>query len=392
MALRVSWKWSKTVLAYGGSVIGQNNQILEPLSPLELLHPDGAAKHFLMVGGNCPALLSRARIADCGSADLVLLAPTAAECRTRNWLEQIVTSISRDLADDGLMYVLAPRRWRLYTTRLLHQKGLSLEAPILHLPDWTSSWCLVPLNLTMVRYALTRLVPIGLWNWALAESLLQLPGGKQVLPSLLPSVALVARRRGARPLFDWLFHLDGASHQPGSTILSIKWCHQDGTVVIHRFSPGDVVPATIAKMSLTMALAGERSSEAAIINHLGPSARQAAARIPHAVLARHKADYPILLQTTISGQLAAVLLAAKPHRLLEIVERIADWLACWNGATAATKPLGHDWLDQAILAPASLLMPFLRHGQQYLEWLPMRSALLAETVAPLVATHNNLTM
>jgi hypothetical protein len=55
-------------------------------------------------------------------------------------------------------------------------------------------------------------------------------------------------------------------------------------------------------------------------------------------------------------------------------------------------PLSYERLHRAAIVPARLLAPQLPGGTDYLAWLEARCADLAGRPAPLVATHNDLTM
>ena len=80
-----------------------------PISLLELFHPDGVARRALVRGGNCPEILRPLFSSEATEvADLVLFAPTAAECRAVEWLEDTVRELKQRLAPDGIVYVVAP--------------------------------------------------------------------------------------------------------------------------------------------------------------------------------------------------------------------------------------------------------------------------------------------
>ena len=363
------------------------------VSLLELFHPDGRADRSVVLGGGCPVSLLPVSHADAAdNADLIILAPTDDECRTRRWLEQAGQSIIQRLTADGVAYVLAPQRWRVTVRRLLRDYGLRDERTIVHLPDAASSRYLAPLTAMPLNYVLTQLVPIPRWMSSLAMAGSRLVPFEAFLGSVLPWVGLVMRRAGARPMFDWLFQMQPADGQPGAVVIGTSWRGQQGAVILHRFSRGDARPSAVAKMNLTKQHAGNRAREAIILASLGPAARSAGAQIPELLSFGQINHYPVLLQSPISGQSFAKLLSSHPNRLPEVLERITAWLERWNRETMAVRSLDCGLRERDFLAPAATLAPVLENGDEYRKWLEMRSARLLGVPVPLVATHNDLTM
>jgi hypothetical protein len=374
-------------------VNGQNKMIPGYISPLELLHPDGIARRSIVLGSNCPTLLlPNSCQVPADHADFALLAPTDAECRVRGWLEERVRMMAHKIAPDGIIYVLVPRRLRLRIMSLLRQYGLSVGPLIAHLPDWGLSRYLLPLNPIPAQYAFSKLLPIGPPKRHLAMMAFRFPGGENLLARMLPSVGLVARRPSARPLFNWLFNLGSEVHPPGSAIVCTGWRRQSGTAVLYRFSDGDAQPSTVAKMSLMTTLAVKDTNEAALINQLGPAARRAGARVPQPLFVEQINGHRVLLETAVSGQSLAALLAFKPSRLFDLMEHVTSWLERWNGSTKVIRSLDIELLNQELLAPAALLAPLLEQGEEYRQWLTIHCATATGIPVPLVATHNDLTM
>ncbi len=363
------------------------------LSPLELLHPDGIAERSLLIGCSPLALLRpESSTRDGKNADLVLLAPTIAECRAGGWLESAVQLLAQKLAADGIAYVLAPPRWRLRIKSLLHWHGLWIETTIAHLPNLASSHYLMPIDPIPARFMFSKLTASHPWGRRFARLALCLPGGEKLLDSLLPSVGLVARRPGGRPLFDWLFQLDGDLQQPRSVIVRRSWRGESGSVVLHRFTGGGAQPSAVAKMALTSRLAVNCVREAAIIGRLGQGARSVGVQVPQVLRLEQIGGYPVLIQTALGGQSVATLLASRSNLLLNLIERITSWLERWNRSTMIIEPLASEQLNQELLAPATLLAPLLQQGEDYLDWLTARCATVSGIPMPLVATHNDLTM
>ena len=346
-----------------------------------------------MIGSNAPvALLSAPGLPVVGDADFVILAPTPTECHTAGWLDTAVSSLARQLMLDGIAYILAPPPSRARVKRLLRHYGLVIGPSILHLPSRASSRYLVPLTPIPARYACAEVLPLPAWGRRLAMLGLRLPGAEKFLGNVLPSAGFIARPAGARPLFSWLFRLDGKGDRSGSALITRSWRSENGGVIVHRFLDGDVQPSAIAKMNLTTTGAPKCIAEAASLARLGTSARRAGARVPQALFLGRMDDRPLLLQTVIDGRTVALLLASQPARFSDAMERLVAWLERWNRATLVIKPLDRELLDREILAPAALIAPVLERGKEYQDWLSVRCATVRGLQVPFVATHNDLTM
>jgi hypothetical protein len=364
------------------------------ISPLELPHPDGAAGRALVLGGACPPMLYPAATVEPGEpADLVVLAPTTRECRAPGWLASAADAAAQSLADDGLVYVLAPRRARPRIRRLLRERGLLLGPSMAHFPNWSPPrhQVIVPLEMEPARFAFANLIALSPLRRRLARAACRLSIGRYLLARLLPGAAIVARRPGARPLFGWLGD-PNAAPEPGSAIISARQYGADGTVVLHPFEPGASRPSAIFKQALTASMAAGRRAEADLLRRLGLAAAQAGARVPQAALVETRAGHLALRQTVVSGRSAATWLATHPSEVAALAERVADWVISWNAATARRAPLDPALLQVAVLAPAQRLAPHLGDAPAYLDWLQRRCVAAAGAIAPLVATHNDLTM
>ncbi len=363
------------------------------ISPLELFHPDGFTKSSFVIGSNCPAvLLPKSRGGIDEHVDLFLLAPSVEECRTSGWFEQAVERLAQRLTPDGFAYVVVPLRWRRRITTLLRYQGLTLDTSLVHIPDLESSRYLVPLDVKPARYALSRLIPGFSWRRDLAKIGFRLRGGKEILRRLLPSIGIVARRPGTRPLFSWLFELQSDVQRAGSVVISLGWRRQNSQVVLHCFSDRDMEPLAVAKIALTTTSTVNLEHEAEALTRLGVSARIAGAQVPQIKELKQIDGNAVLLETVVHGKLLADLFARRPDSLLRHIEHLAAWLERWNQSTITTKPLDSVQLARDILAPAALLAPLLENGKEYQDWLIERCAKLAGIPVPLVATHNDLTM
>lgn len=365
------------------------------LSLLELLHPQGIAIRSLVIGSRCPEMLRpwSQMAAKEGNADLIILAPTARECRINGWVQEAIRSISQKLELNGVAYVLAPPLWRLRIRKLLSEYGLSIDQELLHLPDQELSRYLVPLSPIPAQYAFSNLLPLPKWGRLLATIAFHFFRCDQLFKHIVPSVGMAARRPGARPLFEWLFRLHSPrSHGFGSVIISRSWRGRDGAVILHRFVDRDDSLSAVAKMYLAKKPFDSLIREAEILDRLGPSARNAGAQIPQRLSFEQINEYPVLLQSMICGQSVASLLCSQPNRLMEIIKCLISWLEVWNRTTVVTRPLDREYLEKELLTSAALLAPVLQQGDDYRNYLAARYLPLTGVSVPFVATHNDLTM
>src|SRR5690349_14383468 len=109
------------------------------LWPLELLLPSAHARHRIVIGSSRPAFLGPSidgpiPFGAAAEADLIVVAPSAAERRDDGFARTLVTAIAARLAPDGLAYLLGPRRWRARVGRRLGAAGLVSGPDFLHLP------------------------------------------------------------------------------------------------------------------------------------------------------------------------------------------------------------------------------------------------------------------
>ena len=139
------------------------------------------------------------------SSDLILIAPTDAECRDWDALVAGIQTAVGILAGDGLVYVLAPRRYRRSIAAVLESSSLSITLSVLHYPDWASSRYLVPLRSGVLQYAFSSLVPTTLTRRLFARFAASSALGEKFLGMLLPWTGMVARRGGACPIGNWMF-------------------------------------------------------------------------------------------------------------------------------------------------------------------------------------------
>ncbi|MDQ5819915.1 MAG: aminoglycoside phosphotransferase family protein, partial [Actinomycetota bacterium] len=222
---------------------------------------------------------------------------------------------------------------------------------------------LVPLE--SVRHALDTLVPGVGWRGRAAHVGVRV-GAAPLLTFVTPA-AVVARRPGARPLFDWL-RLE-AGIEAAAPIVSYG---DRPSLLVH--SGGGL----IAKL-------GPVAAEAETLRELGPAARAAGAQVPEPLRTGAVAGLPLLVETVVPGRPAASeLRRGGGARYLDL---IVGWLERWNSATASRRRLSRTDLERAALAPLATLDLSAAYVQRVRD--------LCERVAgrtvPLVAAHHDLT-
>jgi hypothetical protein len=366
--------------------------VLHRQSPLlELLHPDGHVQRALILGSNCPArLIPEIGVCQEGYADLIVLAPTPAECRAPGWLNTQIRVVIQELARDGIVYLLARWPWRSRILGLLRRHGLTIDAALGHIPDWSTSSYLVPLDAATARYAFTKLLNASAVKRCLAVLAFRLPAAGQIGSRILSQVGVIVRHPGARPLFEWLFQASQKGQQ-GTVILRTTWRGSEGTIILHGRSLADPYPSVVAKLAGKMQ-ADRRIREAALLARLGPGARDAGAEVPRPLELVQVGASTTLIQNMVHGQSVAALLAAEPDRCSILVEQITSWLLRWHQATRIIQPLRSELLQMKLLVPLTILAPYICGSREYHDWLAARCCAAIDALAPMVAAHNDLTM
>lgn len=360
------------------------------VSLLVLLHPDGTVEGAAVEGAAAQTMLALPDASAAGPLDLVVLAPSAAQAAEDVWLETRLDALVPRLTGDALVYVLVPPGKRRRARHALRRVGLEIEVALAHVPTVESSRYLVPLERRGGSAAFGRVVAVWPRRRRLLAVFLRLPWASGVLGRLLPSVALVARRPGARPLAQWASALvdDGVRRQVAALVTSGR--AECDRVAVLAFPGSSEEGSVVGKVRAGGSGRLEREVEA--LTGLGTAARAAGAAVPEPIGLRALGSHSVLFETGLAGESAAALLASRPNRLTAVLELVADWLDRWHRATLVERTVQEQELDSAVLAAAEVLLPHLQNGERYVSWLRERCAVLAGAAIPCVATHNDLTM
>jgi hypothetical protein len=358
------------------------------LSPLELLHPSGTAERWLLLGDGWPAALLPGTPPRGVPADLVVIAPTGRQARDRRWLRSAVRSAAAQLADGGVIYVLAPpqaRRWRA----LLEEAGLSVEERFVHYSPGPDTY-LVPLRAACLRYAFGQLLPMPPKTRRIATALLRLPVPPSLIGRRFP-LGFLARQPGASPLLRWLTEFGPEDRPPTTAIVKVGRRSDCVVAMVVGFHRDDPSPSRIAKLALRPRDGPASEDEAARLQRLGPGARAAGALVPTAVAWCGPRGSHAVLESVIPGTPAVLALAYRRADPIRVIGRVAAWLEAWGRATARMVSYDRERLERDLLRPARSLAPTLVGGAGYLEWLARRCETAAGTRAVSVAAHNDLT-
>jgi glycosyltransferase involved in cell wall biosynthesis len=356
---------------------------------LELALPRGSASLALVLGSGWPGgIQPPAAAAGAEPADLIVVAPTAAEAEEPGWLERAVDTCAERLAPDGAVHLLVSRRRRSRARGLLLGRGLAVESEVLHLPDVAQSRHLVPLEAAPGRHAFASVVPLVPWKRAVTSAVLGLRGGR-LIAAAAADVALVARRPGAEPLFAWLALPGVPDGRRRSVVMTASWRPGGASVVLHPFAAG-ASPPVVVKLSLGRG--ADAAAEAARLARLLPAARQAGAAVPVPLDSTELDGAAVLIETRLAGQIAAPLLARRPARLDATLRSVCGWLEAWQRLTLTPTRLGAALLEREVLAPARALAPSLEGGEDYLAALGNLCSVLEGRPVRLAAAHNDLTM
>jgi hypothetical protein len=216
------------------------------------------------------------------------------------------------------------------------------------------------------------------------------------MPWLLPSVGLVVRRPGARPLLEWLLRCEAPDGRAegietrGTAVLAPGWRGEASSVVLHRFRGDACRPDVVAKVA-PPGTPGVRR-EADNLARFGPDAERAGVVLPRRLALTSLGPRAVLIQTSVPGRAAAPLLTERPTRLPTLAEALCGWLRRWHAVTRSDDHTSAEPLTPLVLGRLEEVAPHVPDGDAYRRWLASRCASLASVPIPRVAAHNDLTM
>lgn len=353
---------------------------------LNALHPSGVARQVRVVGAAATWLPPQPPQGQ--PADVLLFAPTAAQCLAPGWLVATLTAAANAQSAEGILYVLLPRPWRRHATAILHRHGFETLPPIGHFGISASTQCHVQLRRAPLLYAFANLpIPRARLYLQLLKTLSPARNGTELLAALLPSVGLAASRPGTPPPFAWL--LGSESSGTNGIVVATSQNASGEAATAFGFCSGARSPSVVAKIRRAN---GGLHDEAALLTQVGSAAQDPNVRIPKLIRRLTGDDDASFVETAIPGRPVALLLRQDPQQFTSVVEMLAAWLARWHRRTMTMAHLTPERQESEILLPARILIDELPRGGPYLDWLARRSDMFVRRPVPWVAAHNDLTM
>jgi hypothetical protein len=356
--------------------------------PLELMHPRGWARTVRVLGAGLP---SHAEGDGTGEqADLVIVVPTAAECRTRNWLAGALREVEAVVQAGGMAYVLVPRPWRRSVARALQEiKGCRIDR-FAHLPNAANPRFIVPVAAGPLRYVSAEAGSFPRWARHAAARLVGSAFVRSVVARWLPSVGLAVSPTEAEP-FGWLTRFTSEGAAPLHVVTRPSWRGNHAPLVLHGLSARDGAQAIVAKLARNGGSA-VHEREAVNLKTLRDDAISSGARVPALIASDVLGNSHVTVQTPVQGEPVALLLALRPERISEIMNRVVEWLLRWHTATRTDRPLSGEHLVRWLDDPLRRLSPDLTDASGFTGTLRELAERVRGTTIPLVAAHHDLTM
>jgi len=317
---------------------------------------------------------------------VVILAPVGPFHPGTRSLEEGVADAAAAMAPNGLIYVVASRRLRRKTLRLLREKGFEIGWPRLHLRSGAARYY-IPLTARSLRFAVDSWTLPRRWRF-LVQLLRAVPASYKILGLLLPTIGFTASRPGSTP-FSWL--LSRLSGSPTEALVATSWRHTEASALVFGFSGKDSVPLVVAKQ----APPSHRPTafhEADMLKQVAPFAQQAGVGVPRLIEFVDEWGQTYVFETGVSGRPLSQLLASRPGELSGVVHKLSNWLEAWHQNSVQRSPLSSAECEEMILGPARALAEGLHFGPEYLAWLEDACSRLVGNEVPWVNTHNDLTM
>lgn len=355
-------------------------QEIPSLAFAKAVHPSGVTQRIRVITGAVePTGHGR-------SSDVVILAPAGPFRPGARSLEQGVADAAAAVAPNGLVYVVASRRLRRKTLRLLRKQGFEIGAPRLHLRSGAARYY-IPLTARSLRFAVDSWTLPRRWRF-LMQLLRTVPGSYKILSLLLPTIGFTASRPGSTP-FSWLLsRLAGA---PMEALVATSWRQTEASALVFGFAGKGSAPLVVAKQ----APPSHRPTafhEADMLKQVAPFAQQAGVGVPRLIEFVDEWGQTYVFETGVSGRPLSQLLASRPGDLSEVVYKLSTWLEAWHQNSVQRSPLTSAECEEMILGPARALAEGLHFGPEYLAWLEDACSRLVGSEVPWVNTHNDLTM
>jgi Phosphotransferase enzyme family len=345
------------------------------LSPIELLLPKGFARGAIVLGSACPSVLvpaSAGGTANDAPVDLVVLAPSKAERRDREWIDSATRTAGSRLSREGIAYVVPARASEL--RRALAGRGLHAAQMLFHVPDVSRSRHVFPVGTLAERYAVSGRLPLKRVKRLAASTALRWPRAAALGPT-----GAIQRRDSSTPLAQWLFTV--APTAPGSVLLTTRRAPSGGSV-LHRFAANGSEPDAVAKVSSRVA------DEVRGLAEIAPAAARAGVQVPEVLWSGELGPAQALVETALGGEVAAHLIERGRLDPVVLHGRLAGWLDRWARSTAAPRRLQLEDLDHFLLLPATRLAG---RNTSYLDYLDGLCARAVGSVCSFVPAHGDLT-
>jgi hypothetical protein len=340
-----------------------------PRSPFELWHATGAPR----------------KDGDRRRSDVVVV--DVRDARHRETLDRKVSSAAVDLSDDGLLWLVIPRRWRGRAARQVRRMRLTNLGAVMLVPASMRPSHLVPLEPPALADVATRHLGVSRFGGAALGRASRSRIGRALLWRCAPGGALLAARsRGTAPLA-WLNAVDARPTATAS--VAVSGGPGPPVAVMLRYPVGVSVPDLVVKVALAEAAEERLTREHGALIALGPSARSAGARVPSP-----RRDGPpwTLVTDVLPGRPAAALLARQPERLEEIGSIVAGWALEWAVRTASSGTLTAGVLEETLLRPLATVADTGVITPAYETALRTLAARVRGERLCFTAAHNDLTM
>jgi hypothetical protein len=320
-----------------------------------------------------------------GAGDVIVLALTPQQCRDGTERARLIDRALSSLPPGGIIWVDAPRRWRSAMMSALRQRGLEIGAvSVRRLRGLRQAE--FALTARALRFGVNRGHLSARWRSVIA-ALQWMPFGRLLLTRLLPGVGFAAFRPGARP-FAWLVdRLQG--EREVDVALITNWRGGGAPYVVFALGADEAIIAKRGGADCQAQIA----HEATMLKTLAPGLEESGLKVPRLIDSHTTATLSTLIESDVPGRPMATLIGEGGHRDLgALADRLAEWLALWNGRTLRHVELTPVLAEQLILSAARPVAGSIERGSAYLDWLSRETACLLGTSVPLVAAHNDLTM